>query len=50
MGTINIDLTGVETTPTPLPPGYYQAEVVQCEIKKSKNDNDYVSWGFNITE
>lgn len=47
---INIDMTGVQTSPTPLPPGYYQAEVVQCEVKKSAAGNDYISWGFNITE
>ena len=47
---ININLTGVKTTPTPLPPGYYQAEVVQCEIKQSQSGNDYVSWGFSVTE
>jgi len=50
MPPISINMTGVQTTPTPLPPGYYQAEVVQCEIKKSQQGNDYVSWGFNVTE
>ena len=47
---ININMTGVKTTPTPLPPGYYQAEVVQCEIRHSQAGNDYISWGFAITE
>ena len=47
---ITINMTGVKMVPTPLPPGYYQAEVVQCEIKKSQAGNDYVSWGFQITE
>lgn len=47
---ININMTGVQTAPTPLPPGYYQAEVVQCEVKQSQSGNPYISWGFQITE
>ena len=47
---ININMTGVKTAPTPLPPGYYQAEVVQCEVKQSQAGHPYVSWGFSITE
>ncbi len=47
---ININLTGVKTAPTPLPPGYFQAEVNQCEIRQSQSGNDYVAWGFTVTE
>lgn len=46
---ISINLTGVKTTPTPLPPGYYQAEVSACSQKYSPQGNAYISWVFIVT-
>jgi len=47
---ISVNMTGVETRPTPLPPGYYRAAVSQCEQKISKTNNPYVLWTFGVPE
>jgi len=44
-------MTGVNTTFTPLPQGYYQAMVEKCEETVSKNTrNPMIRWVFSITE
>lgn len=45
---ISVDMTGITTTLTPLPPGYYQAAVAACEQKTSRAGNPYLSWVFNV--
>jgi len=47
---ISVNMTGVETRPTPLPPGYYRAAVSGCEQKISKSNNPYILWTFGILE
>lgn len=49
MSPISVNLTGVKTTPTPLPPGYYQAAVASCEQRTSKAGQPFIAWVFNVT-
>jgi len=45
---ISVNLTGVETKATPLPPGYYRGAVSQCEQKISQSGNAYIAWVFTV--
>jgi len=47
---LNVNLTGVETKATPLPPGVYRGAIAKAEEKTSQAGNPYVSWVFNIIE
>ncbi|MBD3268524.1 DUF669 domain-containing protein [bacterium] len=46
-GIINIDMTGVKTEIEPIPPGVYDATVVEVEQKTSKKGNPYLNWKFD---
>ena len=47
---IRLNMTGVSVKATPLPPGYYQAVVAQCEQKTSQSGNPTLAWQFAVTE
>jgi hypothetical protein len=47
-GTIHVDLTGVSTELEPIPPGIYNATVVEVEQKTSKKGNPYLNWKFDV--
>jgi len=47
---LSVNLTGVETKASALPPGMYLGAVDKAEEKTSQSGNPYVSWVFNIIE